>query len=354
MKKTKENNETKALIKKENENVWKKIKNWFKKFNSKMKNSKEIIEEQKKDIKDSDILLEEKNVNNIINKAKQAFENYVINDTFEIEENLYKFIEERIKANEDNIKRIIEINKVNITFDEIIKIVEDEKKILKEYKRTVRTIKIDEIFMFSEYQVPVGVIGIETNHSKDAIINILKALTTRNAIIVIQEEYNKYSIENLILLIVKESLKKFDIDENIIQIVKKEEINNVEKTEFDIFINKEGLEERKDYKEKLYIYQEDEYFKEVIEDELKSLRTIGREVELLTGEFYKCIEIINKSRNLGVSIYTQDRKKGYKFVNLINSKNVFLNSNLQNVQDIEENNIKYLTNKNIICEYKIV
>lgn len=358
MKKTNENEEIKTLIK---ENIWKKIKNWFKKlFPQNIKNlnyiedtykTKKKLQEQKVEItqnKDN-----EEKVSTLIKQAREAYENYMLADQFEIEKTVYKYIEERIKENEKNIKKIIEINKTEISFDVIIKTVEEEEKNLKEYKKTIRTRKIDDKFVFSEYQVPEGIIGVEVKNSKEAIENILKAITTKNAIIVMQEAYEKYSVENLILLIVKESLSKFNIDNNIIQMVEEKEIKEQDKKELDVLITKDKKEQRKESKEKLYIYLEDDYFKEVVEQEIKKLNLIGKEVEVITGEFYNCIRKINESRNLGVSIYSQDRKKGYKFINLINSKNVFFNSTLQNIDETKPIEAKYLVSKNIICEYKI-
>lgn len=359
MKQTNEEEQSKALVK---QNIWNKIRSWFKKLLPQESNKKDAIEEIdniKEISKEPEVTAiknkynNEEQTNELINQAKKAYENYILISEHEFEKELYNYIEERIKDNEKNIKRVIEINKSKITFDEIMQVIEEEKKNLSEYKKTIRTIKIDDKFMFSEYQVPEGIIGVEVSDSKEAIENIFKSITTRNAIIVIEENNEKYSIENLILLIVKESLNKFNVDNNIIQIVGKEEITVEDEKEFDILIKKNNHEQRKEFKESLYIYLEDEYFKDIVQEEIKSLNLMGKNVELVTGEFYDCIRKINASRNLGVSIYSQDRKKGYKFINLINSKNVFFNSTLRNIDKTSQTENTYLISKNIMCEYKL-
>lgn len=344
------NSESKELIEVKN-NIFTKFINWLKNLRGKFVHTKE--NEVTTNIQN--IEKQEQNCNNeIILKAKNAYQNYVLNSDYKLGEKIYSLIKERIKINKEQIEKLIEINRVATTYSEIIEILDKEEKNLKDYKKTNIMSKIDSKFMFSQYQVPVGIIAVKTNSFYVAIENIFKAVGTRNAIVVIEENYNKHSIENLILLIVQEALKKFNIDENIIQIVKKGEIKEEDLKAFDIIISEVGKTLEKLETDKMYIYQEDEYFADIVKSEVEKLNSNGMQVEVLKGEMEDCIEKINEDRAFGVCIYTKDRKKAYKFINLVNSENVFFNGTLLNAKKTNKISNMYLTLKNLVCEYGII
>lgn len=344
------NSESKELIEVKN-NIFTKFINWLKNLRGKFVHTKE--NEVTTNIQN--IEKQEQNCNNeIILKAKNAYQNYVLNSDYKLGEKIYSLIKERIKINKEQIEKLIEINRVATTYSEIIEILDKEEKNLKDYKKTNIMSKIDSKFMFSQYQVPVGIIAVKTNSFYVAIENIFKAVGTRNAIVVIEENYNKHSIENLILLIVQEALKKFNIDENIIQIVKKGEIKEEDLKAFDIIISEVGKTLEKLETDKMYIYQEDEYFADIVKSEVEKLNSNGMQVEVLKGEMEDCIEKINEDRAFGVCIYTKDRKKAYKFINLVNSENVFFNGTLLNAKKTNKISSVYLTLKNLVCEYGII
>ena len=329
-----------------NNNIFIKIKNWFYRLKQKFTSTKNI---------ETNLTKEETKKNNfnneIIMNAKIAYQDYVLNSDYELGENIYKTIKERLSINEEAIKKLIEINKESITYSKIIELLDEEKQNLQEYKKTNIMAKIDNKFIFSQYQVPVGIIAIKTNDSNIVIQNIFRALFTRNAIVVIEKEYKDKSIENLILLIVQECLKKFNINENIIQIVKNDAIKENDLYEFDIVISANNETINRKETDKMYIYEEDEYFVDIVQSELKKLRLSGKSVELVKGEMEACIEKINKNKAFGVCIYTQDRKKAYKFINLVKSENVFFNGTLLNAKKTKEINNVYLTLKNLVYEY---
>lgn len=344
------NIESKELIEVKN-NIFTKFINWLK--NLRGKNSYTKTNEIATNVQN--IEKQEQNYNNeIIKKAKNAYQNYVLNSDYKLGENIYNLIRERIKVNKEQIEKLIEINRVATTYSEILEILEKEEKNLKDYKKTNIMSKIDNKFMFSQYQVPVGIIAVKTNSFYIAIENIFKAVGTRNAIVVIEENYNKHSIENLILLIVQEALKKFNINENIIQIVNKEAIKEEDLKAFDVIVSEVGEALEKSETDKMYIYQEDEYFADIVKNEVEKLNSNGMQVEVLIGEMEDCIEKINKNRAFGVCIYTKDRKKAYKFINLVNSENVFFNGTLLNAKKTKKISSVYLTLKNLVCEYGII
>lgn len=344
------NGESKELIEVKN-NIFTKFINWLKNLRGKFSYTK--TNEISTNVQN--IESQEQNYNNeIIIKAKNAYQNYVLNSDYKLGEKIYSLIKERIKINKDQIEKLIEINRVATTYSEIIEILEKEEKNLKDYKKTNIMSKIDNKFMFSQYQVPVGIIAVKTNSFYIAIENIFKAVGTRNAIVVIEENYNEHSIENLILLIVQEALKKFNIDQNIIQIVNKEEIKEQDLKAFDIIVSEFGKTIEKTETDKMYIYQEDEYFADIVKSEVEKLNSNGMQVEVLIGEMEDCIEKINKNRAFGVCIYTKDRKKAYKFINLVNSENVFFNGTLLNAKKTNKISNMYLTLKNLVYEYGII
>lgn len=344
------NGESKELIEVKN-NIFTKFINWLKNLRGKFAYTKtNEISTNVQNVKN-----QEQNYNNeIIIKAKNAYQNYVLNSDYKLGEKIYSLIKERIKINKDQIEKLIEINRVATTYSEILEILEKEEKNLKDYKKTNIMSKIDNKFMFSQYQVPVGIIAVKTNSFYIAIENIFKAVGTRNAIVVIEENYNEHSIENLILLIVQEALKKFNIDQNIIQIVNKEEIKEQDLKAFDIIVSEFGKTIEKTETDKMYIYQEDEYFADIVKSEVEKLNSNGMQVEVLIGEMEDCIEKINKNRAFGVCIYTKDRKKAYKFINLVNSENVFFNGTLLNAKKTNKISNMYLTLKNLVYEYGII
>lgn len=344
------NGESKELIEVKN-NIFTKFINWLKNLRGKFAYTKtnEIFTNVQ------NVENQEQNYNNeIIINAKNAYQNYVLNSDYKLGENIYNLIKERIKINKEQIEKLIEINRVATTYSEILEILEKEEKNLKDYKKTNIMSKIDNKFMFSQYQVPVGIIAVKTNSFYIAIENIFKAVGTRNAIVVIEENYNEHSIENLILLIVQEALKKFNINENIIQIVNKEAIKEEDLKAFDIIVSEVGKTIEKTETDKMYIYQEDEYFADIVKSEVEKLNSNGMQVEVLIGEMEDCIEKINKNRAFGVCIYTKDRKKAYKFINLVNSENVFFNGTLLNAKKTNKISNMYLTLKNLVCEYGII
>ena len=262
-----------------------------------------------------------------------------------------KTIEERIKENKDSVENLIELTNEDITYEKIIELLEEERINLVEYKKTIKMEKTDNNFVFSAYQVPVGTIGIEAEEPETKIRSIFKAITTRNAVVVIELKEALTSIDKLILLIVKEHIHKFGIDENIIQFVQKEQINEELKKSFDMYITKEGNKITKNENQNMYICEQDEYFRSVVEEDIKRLMFSGKKVELIRGKtIEEAAQIINKNKVFATAIYSKDGKQGYKFVNLVRSKNAFLNGTLLNAKEPEEASNEYFTIKNIMSE----
>ena len=140
-------------------------------------------------------------------EARSAFRKYVINNKKNISLDILNYIEKKLYENESKIDKIIEINQNSFTFEDIL-------GLLQEYKQKINNFKLRDK-KTGQYQVPIGVISVRCNNTKDCIDNMFNAITTRNAIIILDENYNKYSTESLFLLIIKECLRNFYIDDKI-------------------------------------------------------------------------------------------------------------------------------------------
>jgi len=313
---------------------------------------KQLVESEKISLPD-DVKIEFINqdieiVQEYILDARRAFRKYSINNTKDISNEVFSYILEKINENESKIKKIIEINNDNITFEEILNIIEKEKNSINEFKLRNKEI--------GSYQVPFGVIGVVCNNVKQSIINILKAISTRNSIIILHNNYNKYSTEALVLLIVQECLKNFYIDYNIVQMFNKDE---VELNKLDKVIDDSNNSNNYEYSNIIYMYQEDDSFEEEIINEVNKLKNIEKynkyEFKVLKGEFGSIINYINKNKPVAVCMYTNNSQKAYKSINWINTANIFINTGLkneiENLQEVNENNqfynLKYVLHKDV-------
>ncbi len=303
-----------------------------------------------------DLLLDENNRPNIelienngefiqqeIVDARRAFRKYVINNNKEISVDVLTYIVEKIEENEEKIKQIIEINNDDITYHEILEMVMEEKKNVSKFK--------SKNSKNGRYNVPIGVIGIECDNVRDSILSMLKAISTRNSVIILHENYSKYSTESLILLIIKECLKNFYIDDNIIQMFEKEEIDILK---LDKIININGKSTAKSISNTIYIYQEDENYEEQVCNEVERLQNSdiykSYEIKPIRGEFGDIVNYLNDNEASAVCMYTNNTQKAYKFINWINSPNVFVNTGIKNCNKLKINSSDYFNSKYILHE----
>ncbi len=264
-------------------------------------------------------------VQEYISNARRAFRKYVINNSKSISIDIFSLIKEKIKENKSKIEELIKMNEDDVTYASILKMLEKEEKAVSEFKAKDKETE--------RYNVPIGVIGVECDSSKNAIENIFKSIATRNSIIILHSHYNKYSTEALILLIVKECIKNFSVDDNIVQMY---EDNVLQISQLDKLIKK-GKNKDKPVKElfskTIYIYLEnDEYEDEVMKeyDRLKKDENYKEyEIQLINGEFANIINFLNRNASYAVCMYTSNDQKAYKFINWIDSPNVFVNTGIQ-------------------------
>lgn len=310
------------------------------------------VEELQEVAKESQIEIEYINedlefVQEEILRARSAFRKYVINNNKNISLDILNYIEEKLAENEDKIRKIIEINEDNITFEEIQTLLQNAKKDINQFKlQNKKTLC---------YQVPLGVIGVFCSNTKDCINNMFKSITTRNSIMILDKNYSKYNTSSLILLIIKECLRNFYVDDDIIQMFEKEELDL---TKLDKIIDTNSQDDNnvdeQEYDETIYIYQEDNCFESDVKNEIDKLQSINDyknyELKVIKGEFGDIINFINTSKPFAVCMYTNNAQKAYKFINWSNSQNVFVNTGIVNCKGIAKSKNEYFNLKYVLHE----
>lgn len=275
--------------------------------------------------------------------ARRAYRKYVINNNKDISKDILSYITVKIEENEEKINQIIEINNDDITYQEIAEMIVEEKQQVSKFKsKNAKT---------GRYNVPVGVIGIECEDVEDSVNAMLKAISTRNAVIVLHDNYNKYSTEALILLIFKECLKNFYVDDNIIQMFGKEEIDL---SKLDKIIKRDGNSSKKSESNTIYIYQENKEYEDEVQNEVERLQNNelykSYEIKPITGEFGDIINYLNDKEASAVCMYTNNTQKAYKFINWINSPNVFVNTGIKNCKGVAKESSDYFNSKFVLHE----
>lgn len=312
-------------------------------FKGKMK---DFLNEGKDDFENDGIELITSNEDFIqqeIMDARRAFRKYVINNNKDISKNILLYTIGKLEENKSRIKQIIKINNDEINYEDIIQIVQNEMDNTVRFKAKSKK--------NGYYNVPIGVIGIECENTTDAIKCIFKSISTRNAIMILHNHLNKYSTESLILLIVKECLKNFYIDDNIIQMFEKEEIDL---KKLDKVIYKDGEKVFKRNTETIYIYQENDEYNDEVKSEIQRLKKLDAyksfEIKPIKGEFGNVINYLNSNEASAVCMYTNNSQRAYKFINWINSPNVFVNTGIKNCMNSKNNCSNFYNSKFVLHE----
>lgn len=245
---------------------------------------------------------------NVVEQGKIAYCNYITCQE-NIEKDVTKYITERIKANQDSIDKLLKITKETLDINNILEKLNAESK----YKAQ-KTITMDANgFVNGTLITAKGVLLKEESNVEKVIQIYIDAILSRNAVVIADKAYSEISVKKLILEIMQIALEKFGVDKNLIQLLPSEEVSN---KEFNTY---------KETKNK-YVYLENKEFEKEVDEKY-----------LIEGEVDEVIEKINEEGICDCAvIYTQDKEKAYKFLNRVNSKNVFVNTKLENMkEDIE-------------------
>lgn len=278
---------------------------------------------------------------------KIAYKKYNLDARENIDEEILKYIYTRIIANKDIIDEMIKIAKEKISFEDIIKIFEQENKKQSKYKQEKALIKKENGFIFATYTTSVGVVAIETSDTLKVLKYFIEAIKTRNSIIISDIEFSEENVKSMLLIIFCEAISKFKLDSNLISIIPYEECDY---SKFDKVIYENKIVDKRYEKDEYYIYLEDNYFEKEVEEEKEILKNNKKNVKVLRKNIEETIELINQNKPFAVSIYTRNSKIGYEFINLIHSKNVFVNSTLMNAIETENIENEFYMKKNIMYQ----
>lgn len=282
-----------------------------------------------------------------IYKLRNATNSYILKNNYKITENLLKYIHERIVANKNEIEKLVEIKGEKYTYEEIEKEIKKEIEEEIKYKNYKRIYINKDKFISTSLLMPIGVIAVEAFDTIEVIKYFIDAIKSRNGIAISDVEYDEESVKFLFLEIFKEALKKFEIDSNLIMILPYEECfyKYFDKVIYTYDNTGKKLLEKKYYSkkesEKIFIYIDDKKLEEIAKED----NTDG---EMLYGNIEEAIKKINETYSKGAIIYTNDSEKAYKFINLVHSKNVMVNTSLQNIEDTKKSPNEMYEYKNII------
>ena len=279
-----------------------------------------------------------------IKGLKEAYKKYILDNRMDIQNSIIKYLIERLEANKKEIEKVIELNKSTIKYEDIL---HNAKEILhSKIESYNKTIINKQRFMFSQVLVPEGLVVVETDEPLEIIKYWIKAIKSRNAIVISSVNYDETSIEALILIIIREALSKFNVDKNLVMYTPFEECfyeyfdkviyTHNEKGEEEKRIEKKEINEEQ--KNKMYVYIEDEYFRHEAE--------LNKGGEIIEGRIEAVLEKIKGAKC--ATIYTQNSEKAFEFINLADCRNVFVNTNIKNAINIMESEDELYRYKNII------
>ena len=139
---------------------------------------------------------------NNIDLASSAYYNYIAKEE-NIEKEIIEYILERIKENEEEIKKLIKITKETIDMEKIHKLLNKESK----YKSSKGIIKDDNGFISGTLITSKGVILKEESAIEKVVEIYIDAILSRNAVVISDKEYLEVSVKNLILEIIQIALE---------------------------------------------------------------------------------------------------------------------------------------------------
>ncbi len=278
---------------------------------------------------------------------KNAYSLYNLNKDEQISKKVLKYALSRLKANKENIEKLIEIFKEEISFDELISCFEKEMAEPDLYKKEKTMKKAGNGFFYGVYTTSVGNVLIETSNSISVLKYFVKGIKSRNSITISDIEYNENDLKNAILLIFKNALEKYEIDSNILNIFPYEECKN-EWFDKVILEDENKILSNKLFSDYSYIYLENESFASMAVNDLSRLSNKGKNVEIIKGTFEDVLNKINSEELFSTCIYTENRDLAYSFINLAQASNVFVNASLDEAEELENIEDEFYMKKKIM------
>lgn len=264
-----------------------------------------------------------------------AYESYNLDKRENISKQVLEYIRIKIIENKELIENIIKYSNEDITFERILEVYDEECSHESEYKSDIKMVKLENNYEYKVYNSSIGNIVVECSDTLTVLKYYIKAIKSRNTITISDSKYNDISLKSALLIIFCEALSNFGIDMNLIMLIPYEECY-YEKYDKLIYADTKKSTIQKEITDKVYIYVENQSFKEYVDKEKLSLGFYNKQCEILTGDFYEAIHKINEKFPSGASIYTEDSELAFKFINLVHSKNVFVNSSLVEMEIVQD------------------
>lgn len=284
-------------------------------------------------------MLEEK-----FKKLNKAFEEYNLDEREEISGKILKYIKTRLEENKEELKVLSDL-KQDVSIDRLIEIFDEESSKPEIYKKEKVLRKLENGFVYGSYTTSVGNVVVECSSTIDVLKYFIYGIQSRNTITISDLDYSENDLKHALALIFSESIKKYGVNEELISIMPYEECYY---DNFDVVINlDENKIEKKNYTDKLYIYKQNSNFDIDVEKEINYLEKYKMNYEVITEDFEDAVKRINNQKPIGAVIYTDEAENGYRFINRIHSKNVFVNTSFAEldtkVEDLD--NVLYMKKK---------
>ena len=277
-------------------------------------------------------------------KLNKAFEEYNLDEREELSGKILNYIRVRLEENKEELDILSDITK-DVSVDRLLEIFDNETSKPEIYKKEKVLKKLENGFVYGSYTTSVGNVAVETSSTIDVLKYFIYGIQSRNTITISDLEYKENDLKHAIHMIFSECIKSYGISEELISILPYEECYY---DNFDLVINlDENKVEKKKETEKLLIYKSNNKFENDIEREIAYLDKYKMDYEIIAEDFEKAINKINSQKPIGAVIYTEDAEQGYRFINRIHSKNVFVNTSFAEldtkIEDLE--NALYMKKK---------
>lgn len=282
-----------------------------------------------------------------IKLLNNAFRIYNLNDIPDLSKRILDYILLRLIDNKENFEKMIEISRAEISFNDILAAFNEAYKENDFYKKS-NSYKQGTDYYSGNFPVPIGNIVVETNDVLDVIKYFVGGIKSRNTITISQTEYYELSLSNMFLIIFVEALAKFNVSRNTLMILPYEECMYEEFDEIIEIENGKVSVKQKGFSPKYVIYIEDYAFDSEIKIEMERLKARNINFELVDGSLESALEKIKKEKPKGAAIYTKNSNIAYDFITLANSQNVFVNSSLLNVEELNDKTNKFYYRKKIM------
>ncbi len=276
-----------------------------------------------------------------IDNMKAAFVSYNTDDREDLEKLVYKQLGSIIKESKNEIDRLSSFNKKFLTYDEVLKLYESNEEHF-EFKERISSEMYDNGFISTMYKAPIGLIYSEIKSDKEAFIEMLNCIKSRDGLLISIDDLNEYDMKHYLLLLVKKSLEMCNLDSNLIEMLPYKECNE---TDFDKkkyrFMEDKKIDLINDEMDYVYIDSAD------FEDEARK----NRYVDFIYSSDEQAVKKLMERKHHAISIYTHDLKKAYKLISEFRADNFLINTSIEFAKNMTPIDSDYLSSRHVVFEY---